>query len=177
MLIIILFESTHRSIPTRMRCFSYSVILVKYLHTRIVELGRWSSGKTSFSAVGPKSSWQPSVVPKHRGNMAETLAKRTEREKVAKSHTGSVFSPSSVSGQCGLSVLTSAKEELSRCITMTFTPPFILALSNGLWTANPPHRGVAALSLRPRSQHTLITIGPTKGVESGEWGPSAAWPA
>lgn len=50
---------------------------------------------------------------------------------------------------------------------MTFTPPFILALSNGLWTANPPHRGVAALSLRPRSQHTLITIGPTKGVESG----------
>lgn len=44
---------------------------------------------------------------------------------------------------------------------------FIQALSNGLWIANPPHRGVAALSLRPQSQHTLTTIDPTKSEGSG----------
>lgn len=44
---------------------------------------------------------------------------------------------------------------------------FIQALSNGLWIANPAHRGVAALSLRPQSQHTLTTIDPTKGEGSG----------
>lgn len=44
---------------------------------------------------------------------------------------------------------------------------FIQALSNGLWIANPPHRGVAALSLRPQSHHTLTTIDPTKSEGSG----------
>lgn len=111
----------------------------------------------------------PETCQKYGGNFSKGNRKRRSN-----GIAGSVFPPSSVSGQCGLSVLTSAKEELSRCITMTFTPPFILALSNGLWTANPPHRGVAALSLRPPiPTHTHYN---RANKRRGEWGPSAAWP-
>lgn len=50
-----------------------------------------------------------------------------------------------------------------------FQSSFIQPLSNGLWIANAPHRGVAAPSLHPQSQHAAPTIAPTK--ERGESAP------
>lgn len=48
-------------------------------------------------------------------------------------------------------------------------PPFIQALPNGRWMANPPHRGVAALSLRPPIPTHPRHNGPNK--RRGERGP------